>query len=178
MIDTGAPGFSVLGIGTFRTSVEAYRVLWESINGPGSWALNPFVWVVEFEPILGDASDAHPILFSAPMVRALLAGTKTQTRRVVEPRWVVETEPREKDTPFRVHRPTCAEHQRLRPEFPCDLTGEGEALTCGGHELLFTGEAKRSPFGSRGDPLYVKETFRPEGKGFRYRADEQFREVA
>lgn len=44
--------FSVPGInGAGTTARAAYALLWNSINGAGSWAENPWVWVYEFKEI-------------------------------------------------------------------------------------------------------------------------------
>lgn len=79
----------------------------------------------------------RPILFSAPMVRAILAGTKTQTRRIVKP----------------------------QPEF-CGGAGENETdvREWGWHDFDYPPphflcvEDSRCPYGQPGDRLWCKET--------------------
>ena len=40
---------SIPGYNYAATPLEHYRHIWESINGPGSWDVNPWVWVIEFK---------------------------------------------------------------------------------------------------------------------------------
>jgi hypothetical protein len=36
---------------THPTCIDAFQVLWTSINGPDSWSQNPYVWVIQFKRI-------------------------------------------------------------------------------------------------------------------------------
>lgn len=98
----------------------------------------------------------RPILFSAPMVRAILAGRKTQTRRIVRG---VDECPHGYDGVV-THAVPKEAHLRGRHCFNL-ASGESAYIRC--------------PYGARGDVLWVRETHRANPPGarvkFRYRAD-------
>lgn len=78
----------------------------------------------------------RPILFSAPMVRALLSGTKTQTRRIVKPpRNIVS-----------LYRPF--------PNEPENVHGVDADGLIGWYAV-----PAACPYGQPGDRLWVRETF-------------------
>ena len=90
----------------------------------------------------------HPIIFSGPMVRAILDGRKTQTRRVIKPQpEIVDKEPR-------YRKNTWALWSDKIPKYKGGLI-----VSC--------------PYGKPGDLLYVKETWRPiaSSEQLLYRAD-------
>lgn len=75
----------------------------------------------------------RPILFSDPMVRAILAGTKTQTRRVVKPQPSPEL---------------LADYAEIRDRY-------GSART----DAQMLSDCVPCPYGQPGDRLWVRETF-------------------
>jgi hypothetical protein len=82
----------------------------------------------------------RPILFSAPMVRAILDGRKTQTRRIVKPQFSADVT-------------EINERPALDPILKCVVSGHsGEWQD--GHSL---DEVRRCPYGQPGDRLSVKE---------------------
>lgn len=93
----------------------------------------------------------RPILFSAPMVRALLADRKTMTRRAIK-----KPEP------------------TLFPDWFASASWEPDfGLVVKDHEGKGRGTWTREcPYGKPGDILWVRETFATDdGKTFWYRAD-------
>lgn len=88
----------------------------------------------------------RPILFSGPMVRAILAGRKTQTRRVVK----VPSGRGRRSLPWDPYYADC--DGRLKFE---DLYGEW-------HDFEKDGPC---PYGRAGDRLWVRETWCNDGQG-------------
>jgi hypothetical protein len=98
----------------------------------------------------------RPILFSAPMVRAILAGTKTQTRRAVKPQppavevvrkkcgsgFSIFTDHHTRPDQFRVGGPVWAVREIMGAQYPKS------------HDWV-------SPYGAPGDRLWVRETWAP-----------------
>lgn len=105
----------------------------------------------------------RPIIFQAEMVRAILAGTKTQTRRVMKPQIEIRHDP---DAYYWSH-----------PKYD-----NGMGVHYFHSERISTSVRKLvegcCPYGKPGDRLWVRETFRPISVGdmmvakVEYRADD------
>ncbi|WP_339774279.1 hypothetical protein [uncultured Thalassospira sp.] len=90
---------------------------------------------------------ATPILFSAPMVQAIIAGRKTQTRRIIKPQPTPTPEDYTGPTghwwPSKSHRSMIHIEDEMQKLV-------GLACDC-------------SPYGRPGDPIYVRETYFQRG---------------
>lgn len=95
----------------------------------------------------------RPVIFNGEMVRAILAGRKTQTRRIMKP----QPEPRP-DKPGEYWWPAKRFESMLQLSYFNDPVAK---------ELA----ADACPFGGIGDRLWVRETFGDCGVRLVYRAD-------
>ena len=124
----------------------------------------------------------RPILFSGPMVRAILDGRKTQTQRIVKPQppskdWLIETKYTGQDVGL------YNDNGRWRMTGAVGVAREAMGKTWPkNHEW-------KCPFGQPGDRLWVRETFAivphpgtesrprlrigPYGKGITWKSDWQ-----
>jgi len=100
---------------------------------------------------------SRPILFSTEMVKAILSGRKTQTRRIVKP------QPDENGVSYMKNAPLDWESIYREPWTPWKWdTEEGETIS------------KNCPYGEIGDLLWVRETYAITGnatKRYIYKAD-------
>jgi len=98
----------------------------------------------------------HPILFSGPMVRAILEGRKTQTRRVMS---------------YQPDEYTAVDGPEMYTPTVIDRNGEEQP----GHEEVFGvygyDWSLKCPYGKPGDKLWVRETWAIEDEYPIYRAD-------
>src|SRR5690606_197652 len=91
---------------------------------------------------VGAVMKERPIIFSAPMIRAILAGTKTQTRRAVKPQPSSEWCPK-----VGTYHPTMID--RYGEEYPgAEVYGASDER-----------EGRVCPYGQPGDRLWVRETW-------------------
>lgn len=99
----------------------------------------------------------RPILFSGPMVRAILDGRKTQTRRIVK----TDLRPQSKDTVMRGFPPEPKNVRMLFCYAKCDAPDGSRSVSY----------RVPCPYGLLGDQLWVKETTSEPGGTVHYRAD-------
>jgi hypothetical protein len=83
----------------------------------------------------------HPIIFSGGMVRAILDGRKTQTRRVIQPQPPAEWNPK--------HKLESETGLQMDAEWRGGWSQDGDAET----------DVRYCPYGIPGDRLWVRETF-------------------
>lgn len=101
----------------------------------------------------------RPILFSTPMVNAILEGRKTQTRRIVKANLDHECWIGSEDGP--ISAPPDWSHESLK-------NGELWCGNCGYHAL----KPVKCPYGKPGDILWVRETWAATcGGKFEYKSD-------